>query len=152
MLAHRGSLWTLLRSVCQTVWDHSCRIGVFAAQRELPVAPDQLQDTLTSLLVLSADLIMDMMHRLGVMITASTTFNGAFLFVLRHYRNLSLVISCGVCMTGTLLKRSESLLSTTQPRWMTAHAWICAGSVLWCYIPWSAFTTEQNGKAWHTLA
>lgn len=75
VLAHRGSLWTLLRSVCQTVWDHSCRIGVFAAQCELPVAPDQLQDTLTSLLVLSADLIMDMMHRLGVMITSSTTFD-----------------------------------------------------------------------------
>ncbi|XP_029704868.1 cilia- and flagella-associated protein 54 isoform X1 [Takifugu rubripes] len=66
VLAHRGSLWNLLRSVCQTVWDHSCRIGVFAAQRELPVAPEQLQDTLTSLLVLSADLIMDMMHRLGL--------------------------------------------------------------------------------------
>lgn len=71
VLAHRGNHWTLLRCVCQTVWDHSCRINVFSAQFDPPVAPDQLRDTLTSLLVLSADLIMDMMHRLGVMISDS---------------------------------------------------------------------------------
>lgn len=69
VLAHRGNHWTLLLCVCQTVWDHSCRINVFTAQFDPPVAPDQLRDTLTSLLVLSIDLIMDMMHRLGVMIT-----------------------------------------------------------------------------------
>lgn len=71
VLAHRGNHWTLLRCVCETVWNHSCRINAFTAQVDPPVAPDQLRDTLTSLLVLSADLLMDMMHRLGVMIKDS---------------------------------------------------------------------------------
>lgn len=75
VLAHRGSHWTLLRCVCQTVWDQSWRINVLTAQFEPSVALDTLQDTLTSLLVLSADLIMDMMHRLGVMITHATLFH-----------------------------------------------------------------------------
>lgn len=79
VLAHRGNHWTLLRCVCQTVWDHSCRINVFSAQFAAPVAPDQLRDTLTSLLVLSADLIMDMMHRLGVMSTDSRHTHSRFL-------------------------------------------------------------------------
>nr|XP_046266152.1 cilia- and flagella-associated protein 54-like isoform X1 [Scatophagus argus] len=71
VLAHRGSHWTILQYVCQTVWDHSCRIAVLiqsTAQLEppCPITADQLHSTFTSLLVLATDLIMDMLNKLGV--------------------------------------------------------------------------------------
>ncbi|KAM7374329.1 hypothetical protein PAMP_006995 [Pampus punctatissimus] len=71
VLAHRGSHWTTLQSVCQTMWDQSCRIAVLV-QRAAHVKPsflltaDQLCTTFTPLLVLSTDLIMDMLNRLGL--------------------------------------------------------------------------------------
>ncbi|KAL7389232.1 hypothetical protein ABVT39_000211 [Epinephelus coioides] len=69
VLAHRGSHWTTLQRVCQTVWDQSCRINVLeqgVAQLEppSPITADQLHTTFTPLLVLATDLIMDMMKRL----------------------------------------------------------------------------------------
>ncbi|XP_063751644.1 LOW QUALITY PROTEIN: cilia- and flagella-associated protein 54-like [Eleginops maclovinus] len=70
VLAHRGSHWTTLQCVCQTLWDQSCRITVLvdrAAQLDLPSPlQDQLNTTFTPLLVLAADLIMDMLNRLGL--------------------------------------------------------------------------------------
>ncbi|KAI3373646.1 hypothetical protein L3Q82_022233 [Scortum barcoo] len=71
VLAHRGSHWTMLQCVCQTVWDQSCRITVLvqrASQLELPspITSDQLHTTFTQLLVLATDLIMDMLNRLGL--------------------------------------------------------------------------------------
>lgn len=78
MLAHRGSHWTTLQRVCQTVWDQSCRINVLGqgvAQLEppSPITADQLHTTFTPLLVLATDLIMDMMKRLEVSVTYSYT-------------------------------------------------------------------------------
>ncbi|XP_037604654.1 cilia- and flagella-associated protein 54-like isoform X2 [Sebastes umbrosus] len=69
VLAHRGSHWTTLQFVCQTVWDQSCRITDLvqrAAQLEppSPITADQLHTTFTPLLVLATDLIMDMLNRL----------------------------------------------------------------------------------------
>lgn len=74
VLAHRGSHWTTLQYVCQTVWDQSCKITVLvqrAAQLEppSPITADQLHTIFTSLLVLATDLIMDMLNRLGVSVT-----------------------------------------------------------------------------------
>lgn len=71
VLAHRGSHWSVLQCVCQTVWDHSCRITVLAAQLEPPclITADQLHNTFTSLLVLSVDLIMDMLSKIGVTVS-----------------------------------------------------------------------------------
>ncbi|KAM8897416.1 cilia- and flagella-associated protein 54 isoform 3-T3 [Spinachia spinachia] len=72
VLAHRGSHWTTLKSVCHTVWDHSFRITVLvqrAAQHDPPssITPDQLHTTFTTpLLVLATDLIMDMLNILGL--------------------------------------------------------------------------------------
>ncbi|XP_051257635.1 cilia- and flagella-associated protein 54-like isoform X3 [Dicentrarchus labrax] len=71
VLAHRGSHWTTLQCVCQTVWDQNCRITILvqrAAQLEAPspITADQLHTTFTPLLVLATDLIMDMLHRLGL--------------------------------------------------------------------------------------
>ncbi|XP_065819323.1 cilia- and flagella-associated protein 54 isoform X4 [Labrus bergylta] len=71
VLAHRGSHWTYLQYVCQSVWDQSCRISDLmqkAAQLEPPstVTADQLNTTFTPLLVLSTDLIIDMLNRLGL--------------------------------------------------------------------------------------
>ncbi|XP_030294030.1 cilia- and flagella-associated protein 54 isoform X2 [Sparus aurata] len=71
VLAHRGSNWTTLQCVCQTVWDQSCRITVLvqtAAQLEpsSPITADQLHTTFTPLLVLATDLIMDMLDKLGL--------------------------------------------------------------------------------------
>ncbi|XP_036976615.1 cilia- and flagella-associated protein 54-like isoform X3 [Acanthopagrus latus] len=71
VLAHRGSHWTTLQCVCQTVWDQSCRITVLvqtAAQLEpsSPITADQLHTTFTPLLVLATDLIMDMLDKLGL--------------------------------------------------------------------------------------
>ncbi|XP_062414184.1 cilia- and flagella-associated protein 54-like [Pungitius pungitius] len=72
VLAHRGSHWTTLKSVCLTVWDQSCRITVLvkrAAQHEpaSSITPDQLYTTFTTpLLVLATDLIMDMLNILGL--------------------------------------------------------------------------------------
>ncbi|XP_078122015.1 cilia- and flagella-associated protein 54 [Sander vitreus] len=71
VLAHRGSHWTTLQCVCQTVWDQSCRISVLvqrAAQLKppSPITADQLHTTFTPLLVLATDLIMDMLNRLGL--------------------------------------------------------------------------------------
>ncbi|XP_053187065.1 cilia- and flagella-associated protein 54-like [Scomber japonicus] len=71
VLAHRGSHWTTLQTVCQTAWDQSCRIALFV-QRAAQVKPpflltsDQLHTTFNPLLVLSTDLIMDMLNRLGL--------------------------------------------------------------------------------------
>ncbi|KAA8586963.1 hypothetical protein FQN60_000799 [Etheostoma spectabile] len=71
VLAHRGSHWTTLQCVCQTVWDQSCRINILvqrAAQLKppSPIIADQLHTTFTPLLVLATDLIMDMLNRLGL--------------------------------------------------------------------------------------
>ncbi|XP_070839803.1 cilia- and flagella-associated protein 54 [Chaetodon trifascialis] len=71
VLAHRGSHWTILQCVCQTVWDQSCRITVLvqrAAHLEppSPITADQLHTTFTPLLVLATDLIMDMLNKLGL--------------------------------------------------------------------------------------
>ncbi|XP_041657541.1 cilia- and flagella-associated protein 54-like isoform X3 [Cheilinus undulatus] len=71
VLAHRGSHWTYLQYVCQTVWDQSCRITDLiqrAAQLEplSPITADQLNTAFTPLLVLATDLIIDMLTRLGL--------------------------------------------------------------------------------------
>ncbi|KAI9542427.1 hypothetical protein NQZ68_020774 [Dissostichus eleginoides] len=70
VLAHRGSHWTTLQCVCQTLWDQSCRITFLvhsAAQLDLPSPlQDQLNTTFTPLLLLATDLIMDMLNRLGL--------------------------------------------------------------------------------------
>ncbi|XP_042355674.1 cilia- and flagella-associated protein 54-like [Plectropomus leopardus] len=71
VLAHRGSHWTNLQHVCQTVWDQSCRITVLVqsvAQFEppSPITVNQLHTTFTPLLMLATDLIMDMLNRLGL--------------------------------------------------------------------------------------
>ncbi|XP_033182211.1 cilia- and flagella-associated protein 54 [Anabas testudineus] len=71
VLAHRGSHWTTLQCVCQTMWDQSCRIAVFAeraAELEPPsvITAEQLHTTFTPLLMLATDLIMDMLNRLKV--------------------------------------------------------------------------------------
>ncbi|KAK2828620.1 hypothetical protein Q5P01_019654 [Channa striata] len=68
VLAHRGSHWTILQCVCQTVWDHSCRISFLvksAAHFELPsvITVEQLHTTITPLLVMATDLIMDMLNK-----------------------------------------------------------------------------------------
>ncbi|XP_056253277.1 cilia- and flagella-associated protein 54-like isoform X3 [Seriola aureovittata] len=71
VLAHRGSHWTTLQCVCQTVWDQSCRIA-FIVQSTVqfephsPMTAEQLHTTFTRLLVLATDLIMDMLNRLGL--------------------------------------------------------------------------------------
>ncbi|XP_067350709.1 cilia- and flagella-associated protein 54-like isoform X2 [Channa argus] len=69
VLAHRGSHWTILQCVCQTVWDHSCRISFLvqsAAHLEPPsvITAEQLHTTITPLLVMATDLILDMFNRL----------------------------------------------------------------------------------------
>lgn len=71
VLAHRGSHWTTLQTVCQTVWDQSCRMAFFvqrAAELESPcvITTDQLQTVFMPLLMLATDLLMDMLNRLGV--------------------------------------------------------------------------------------
>ncbi|XP_044078247.1 cilia- and flagella-associated protein 54-like [Siniperca chuatsi] len=71
VLAHRGSHWTTLQCVCQTVWDQSCLITVLvqrAAQLDppSPITADQLHTIFTPILVLATDLIMDMLNRLGL--------------------------------------------------------------------------------------
>ncbi|KAF3706510.1 Cilia- and flagella-associated protein 54 [Channa argus] len=71
VLAHRGSHWTILQCVCQTVWDHSCRISFLvqsAAHLEPPsvITAEQLHTTITPLLVMATDLILDMFNRLRV--------------------------------------------------------------------------------------
>ncbi|XP_071316210.1 cilia- and flagella-associated protein 54 isoform X2 [Trachinotus anak] len=71
VLAHRGSHWTKLQCVCQTVWNQNCRIAFLvqtAAQFEShsPSIAEQLHTTFTQLLVLATDLIMDMLNRLGL--------------------------------------------------------------------------------------
>ncbi|XP_068186553.1 cilia- and flagella-associated protein 54 [Antennarius striatus] len=70
VLAHRGSHWTLLQAVCQTVWDQSCRLDCLLQQAAqlnppCPITPEQLLNTTTSLLVVATDLLMDMLNRLG---------------------------------------------------------------------------------------
>ncbi|XP_029924999.1 cilia- and flagella-associated protein 54 [Myripristis murdjan] len=71
VLAHRGGHWTTLRCVCQTLWDQGCRITALvqrAAQlhSSCPISVDQLHTTLTPLLVLATDLLLDMLDRLGL--------------------------------------------------------------------------------------
>ncbi|XP_040907982.1 cilia- and flagella-associated protein 54-like [Toxotes jaculatrix] len=71
VFAHRGSHWTTLQCVCQTVWDQSCRIGSLVQtsvqlEPHSPVTAEQLHTTVTRLLVLATDLIMDMLNRLGL--------------------------------------------------------------------------------------
>nr|XP_008277006.1 PREDICTED: uncharacterized protein LOC103355117 [Stegastes partitus] len=71
VLAHRGGHWTTLQYVCQTMWDQSCRITVLVqmdAQPETPspITADQLHTIFTPLLMLAADLIMDMLNKLGL--------------------------------------------------------------------------------------
>ncbi|KAG7217286.1 hypothetical protein INR49_027830 [Caranx melampygus] len=72
VLAHRGSHWTTLQYVCQTVWDQSCRTAFIVQTGEAqfephsPIIAEQLSTTFTQLLVLATDLIMDMLNRLGL--------------------------------------------------------------------------------------
>ncbi|XP_071372086.1 cilia- and flagella-associated protein 54, partial [Centroberyx affinis] len=71
VLAHRGGHWTTLQCVCQTLWDQGCRVAVLvqrAAQLDppSPLTVDQLHTSLTPLLVLATDLLMDMLNRLGL--------------------------------------------------------------------------------------
>ncbi|XP_034539939.1 cilia- and flagella-associated protein 54-like isoform X4 [Notolabrus celidotus] len=71
VLAHRGSHWTYLQYVCQTMWDQNCRItDLWQRATELepnfPITADQLNTIFTPLLVLATDLIIDMMSRLGL--------------------------------------------------------------------------------------
>uniref|UniRef100_UPI0009B47C99 cilia- and flagella-associated protein 54 n=1 Tax=Monopterus albus TaxID=43700 RepID=UPI0009B47C99 len=71
VLAHRGNHWTTLQCVCQTVWDQSCKTAFLvqtAAQLEPPsiITAEQLHTTITPLLVMSTDLIMDMINKLGL--------------------------------------------------------------------------------------
>ncbi|XP_034034310.1 cilia- and flagella-associated protein 54-like [Thalassophryne amazonica] len=71
VLAHRGSHWTTLHRVCQTVWDQSCAItDLFERGTQLEplcsISTDQLHTTFTPLLVLATDLLMDMLNRLGL--------------------------------------------------------------------------------------
>ena len=74
VLAHRGSHWTTLQHVCHTVWDHSCRIASLAQtavhlEPDSPLTAERLHTTITQLLSLATDLIMDMLNSLGVCIT-----------------------------------------------------------------------------------
>lgn len=91
VLAHRGSHWTTLQTVCQTAWDQSCRIALLV-QRAAQVKPpflltsDQLHTTFTPLFVLSTDLIMDMLNRLGVSATYSYTHTNSCFFQKLHSR------------------------------------------------------------------
>ncbi|XP_024862076.1 cilia- and flagella-associated protein 54 [Kryptolebias marmoratus] len=64
VLAHRGNHWTTLQHVCQTVWDHSHRITTAVQRAASPVTSDQLSTIFTPLLVLAADLMMDMLNKL----------------------------------------------------------------------------------------
>ncbi|XP_044227349.1 cilia- and flagella-associated protein 54-like isoform X3 [Thunnus albacares] len=71
VLAHRGSHWTTLQTVCQTTWDQSCRLAILVQRADQVKPPfllttDQLHTTFTPLLVLSTDLIMDMLNKLGL--------------------------------------------------------------------------------------
>ncbi|CAJ1063980.1 cilia- and flagella-associated protein 54-like isoform X6 [Xyrichtys novacula] len=69
ILAHRGSHWTYLQYVCQTVWDQSCRItdlvqSTAEVEPHSPVIAEQLNTIFDPLLVLAMDLLLDMMNRL----------------------------------------------------------------------------------------
>uniref|UniRef100_A0AAQ5ZBU7 Fibronectin type-III domain-containing protein n=1 Tax=Amphiprion ocellaris TaxID=80972 RepID=A0AAQ5ZBU7_AMPOC len=71
VLAHRGGHWTTLQYVCQTMWDQSCRITLQVQMTDQPETPspitaEQLYTIFTPLLVLAADLIMDMLNKLGL--------------------------------------------------------------------------------------
>eukprot|EP00064_Thunnus_orientalis_P016483 superscaffoldBa00003282_g16549 len=71
VLAHRGSHWTNLQTVCQTMWDQSYRLAILVQRADQVKPPfllttDQLHTTFTPLLVLSTDLIMDMLNKLGL--------------------------------------------------------------------------------------
>ncbi|XP_056140205.1 cilia- and flagella-associated protein 54 [Lampris incognitus] len=71
VLAHRGSHWNTLQSVCQTLWDQGCRIVTLVERGARMGSPssitvDQLHTILTPLLVLATDLLMDMLDRLGL--------------------------------------------------------------------------------------
>ncbi|XP_034463390.1 cilia- and flagella-associated protein 54-like [Hippoglossus hippoglossus] len=71
VLAHRGSHWTTLQHVCHTVWDQSCRIASLAQiawhlEPDSPLTAEQLHSTITQLLSLATDLIMDMLNSLGL--------------------------------------------------------------------------------------
>ncbi|XP_030009343.1 cilia- and flagella-associated protein 54 [Sphaeramia orbicularis] len=71
VLAHRGSHWTTLQHICQTTWDQNCRMTILLQRTEQAESPssittEQLKNIFTPLLVLSADLIMDMLNRLGL--------------------------------------------------------------------------------------
>ncbi|KAM9847036.1 cilia- and flagella-associated protein 54 [Aulostomus maculatus] len=69
VLAHRGSHWTTLQSVCQTVWEQSSRL-VELEERVSHFKPsflntaEQLHNIFAPLLVLATDLVMDMLNRL----------------------------------------------------------------------------------------
>ncbi|XP_028277985.1 cilia- and flagella-associated protein 54 [Parambassis ranga] len=69
VLAHRGSHWTTLQCVCQTMWDQNCRISSLVqstvqVKTPCPITADQLDEVFTPLLVLATDLIMDMLNKL----------------------------------------------------------------------------------------
>ncbi|KAM8835349.1 cilia- and flagella-associated protein 54 [Synchiropus picturatus] len=71
VLAHRGSNWTLLLSVCQTMWEQWCRVTTTAliASQEKPallLSTSQLNGIFDPLVVLAADLIMDMLDKQGL--------------------------------------------------------------------------------------
>nr|XP_043899051.1 cilia- and flagella-associated protein 54-like isoform X4 [Solea senegalensis] len=67
VLAHRGSHWTTLQCVCQTVWEQSCRIQTtLHLHPDFPLTAEWLQTTFTRLLSVATDLTMDMLNKLGL--------------------------------------------------------------------------------------
>ncbi|XP_060941291.1 cilia- and flagella-associated protein 54-like [Limanda limanda] len=71
VLAHRGSHWTTLQHVSHTVWNLSCRIASLAQtathlELDSPLTAEQLHTTITQLLSMATDLIMDMLTSLGL--------------------------------------------------------------------------------------
>ncbi|PWA23023.1 hypothetical protein CCH79_00001892 [Gambusia affinis] len=66
VLAHRGSHWTTLQYVCQTVWDQTLNLTTAVQNGALnksfpPVTADELQAMFTPLLVLATDFTLDML-------------------------------------------------------------------------------------------
>ncbi|KAG7454748.1 hypothetical protein MATL_G00263130 [Megalops atlanticus] len=69
VLAHRGGHWTLLQWVCRVMWDQATAVTHLVEQglsleQPLPLSLEQLHSTLSPLLLLATDLLLDMMHTL----------------------------------------------------------------------------------------
>ncbi|XP_015238280.1 PREDICTED: cilia- and flagella-associated protein 54 [Cyprinodon variegatus] len=71
VLAHRGSHWTTLQYVCQTLWDQNNTFTSMVQQvalqeKQPPVLADQLHAIFTPILVLAIDLMLDMLDKLQI--------------------------------------------------------------------------------------